>query len=223
MNVLITGANRGLGLQLAKEFEKAGHKVFVTGRDLEKLKTSLNEAGINNDCCYQLDISESDSIRNFFHNFKKFNEMDRVIHCASLYGNSLKESSEKDYVSWGNAYEFALNLAGVCVNSLKPGSRVVFVGSIAGKIGKISANFAPYGIYKEALRLISEGLDKEGAERDIRSIYINLGSFRDKETEGCILTEDVIRAIISATDEKSPMLAGQIDLMSAKESENYIW
>ncbi|MCL4410359.1 MAG: SDR family NAD(P)-dependent oxidoreductase, partial [Gammaproteobacteria bacterium] len=32
LNVLITGANRGIGLQLAKQYAEAGAKVFATCR-----------------------------------------------------------------------------------------------------------------------------------------------------------------------------------------------
>jgi uncharacterized oxidoreductase len=41
--VLITGGSAGIGLELAKQFEAAGNKVIITGRDAARLKKALDQ------------------------------------------------------------------------------------------------------------------------------------------------------------------------------------
>ncbi len=43
--VLVTGGNRGMGLETAKEFIREGAEVFITGRNKETLTTALKELG----------------------------------------------------------------------------------------------------------------------------------------------------------------------------------
>ena len=57
-NVLITGANRGLGLEFAKQYKAAGYTVYGTARKPEKAK-ELKEAGVT---VLQLDVTDAESI-----------------------------------------------------------------------------------------------------------------------------------------------------------------
>ncbi len=42
---LVTGANQGVGFQVAKELVAAGHKVFVGARNLERGEAAAMEIG----------------------------------------------------------------------------------------------------------------------------------------------------------------------------------
>ena len=42
MNILVTGASRGIGKAIAESLIKAGHKVFVSARNEERLKSYEN-------------------------------------------------------------------------------------------------------------------------------------------------------------------------------------
>jgi len=56
--VLVTGANRGLGLEFARQYREAGWHVIGTARNPDKA-TELNELGVR---VAQLDVTDADSI-----------------------------------------------------------------------------------------------------------------------------------------------------------------
>lgn len=64
--VLITGANKGIGFETAKQLAQSGYFVYLGSRNkikgleaLEKLKA----LGINNVDCIQIDVTNIDSIK----------------------------------------------------------------------------------------------------------------------------------------------------------------
>lgn len=64
-SVLITGANRSIGLELVKEFSKKGLFVYLGTRDLEKgqaVVKELNENGFENIKAIQIDVTNPDTI-----------------------------------------------------------------------------------------------------------------------------------------------------------------
>ncbi|CAD0004325.1 SDR family oxidoreductase [Flavobacterium chungangense] len=64
-SVLITGANRSIGLEVVKQLSKKGLFVYLGSRDLEKGKAvvkELNENGFENIQAIEIDVTNSDSI-----------------------------------------------------------------------------------------------------------------------------------------------------------------
>ncbi|MEO1044385.1 MAG: SDR family oxidoreductase [Pseudomonadota bacterium] len=59
--VLITGANRGIGLELAKQYAAAGHEVIATARNVD----AANELRATGAQLEQLDVSESTGYADF--------------------------------------------------------------------------------------------------------------------------------------------------------------
>ncbi|SNS00180.1 SDR family oxidoreductase [Flavobacterium sp. ov086] len=64
-SVLITGANRSIGLEITKQLSKKGMFVYLGTRDLEKgnaVVKELNENGFENIKAIQIDVTNPDSI-----------------------------------------------------------------------------------------------------------------------------------------------------------------
>ena len=188
MNVLITGANRGLGLKLTENFLHDDNKLYLTARDIE----SMNRFESENVEVFNIDLNSLESINTFFNNSNQIEELDLIIHCASPFEGTLKELSYEDLDIWGNSYLNALKLSELAAQKLKKTGKLIFIGSVVGNEGKISKSCVPYSVYKGSLKLLAEGFQKEF---DKTAIYINLGGFRDEKNNDYLQTEDVISMI----------------------------
>jgi len=84
--VLITGANRGIGFEVAKQMAEFGYFVYLGSRNKKKgqmVVDMLNEMGLSNIECLSLDISDSNSIINARTALgEKINSLDVLINNA---------------------------------------------------------------------------------------------------------------------------------------------
>ena len=95
--VLVTGGNRGIGLEICRQLDELGHKVILCSRDLEK---GTKAAGtLSADVIVkQLDVTQEDSIQNLFEFVKADpGKLDVLINNAGLGANS--QVSEKSVLS----------------------------------------------------------------------------------------------------------------------------
>lgn len=82
--VLVTGATRGIGHQLASDFEKLGAKLILTGtrtEEVEKLNKSADAKRIRYYC---VDFLEADSFDVFLGELKKYDRIDVCINNAGI-------------------------------------------------------------------------------------------------------------------------------------------
>lgn len=80
--ILITGANRGLGLTLSKQLAEAGHKVLMTARDHSELANSARN--INGEIhTFQLDVRDQDNIKSCYQWVQEnFEHLDVLVNNA---------------------------------------------------------------------------------------------------------------------------------------------
>jgi len=89
-SVLITGANRSIGLELVKQFSKKGLFVYLGTRDLEKgqaVVNELNKNGFENINAIQIDVTNPDTIlaaKNIVESEK--GKLDILINNAGISG-----------------------------------------------------------------------------------------------------------------------------------------
>lgn len=100
MNILITGANRGIGLALTQYFLQAGHKVLATCRS-QNAATDLMTLNQQHDdlIVTELDVADNQQIDALAINFP-FQSLDMLINNAGLYGEkqSLEEVAEAEWL-----------------------------------------------------------------------------------------------------------------------------
>lgn len=89
--VMITGANRGLGLAFTKAYLEKDHQVLATYRkDLGGLSEIQSNPALS---CYLMDVSDTQSITSAFENIKKdFSHIDSLINNAARFGNPPQDS-----------------------------------------------------------------------------------------------------------------------------------
>lgn len=93
--VIITGANKGIGKETAKEIAKLGAKVYMACRSLDsanEVKDEIvKETGNTNVFVKHLDLASIDSIQKFVESFKQDeNKLDVLINNAGLWTKTKK-------------------------------------------------------------------------------------------------------------------------------------
>ena len=61
-NILITGANRGIGLELARHFVDSGHHVFATCRDQSNAESLNNLASGGRLTVFEVEVKDDASV-----------------------------------------------------------------------------------------------------------------------------------------------------------------
>ena len=102
-NIIITGANQGLGLEMAKHFYKLGANIIICARNNEKLnnvkkilKKNKSQIIIVEKC----DVSKFKQVDVFFDKIiKKIKKIDILINNAGIYGpkGKIETISWKDF------------------------------------------------------------------------------------------------------------------------------
>ena len=134
-NILITGANRGLGLEFAKQYSKNGYKLYTTARNTE-LCDNLKK--IPNNDIFNLNLLSQNSIESFIKNIKD-KEIDLLINNAGIFHDEqFKEDLQSDV--W--AKEILINAISpiILTQKLKQNllhgddKKIVFISSQMGSI-----------------------------------------------------------------------------------------
>jgi NAD(P)-dependent dehydrogenase (short-subunit alcohol dehydrogenase family) len=157
---LVTGANRGLGLETCRQLLERGLRVVMTGRDeraLERARRSLDD-GSPNLMAVRMDVTEPASIKAAHDKIsKEFGAVDVLVNNAAvlLFEGSDVLSTPAD----GFHDTFETNLFGVIeacrvfvpVMAKRRYGRVVNVSSGAGQLASMSTYAPAYSIAKAAL------------------------------------------------------------------------
>lgn len=96
--VLITGANRGIGFEAARQLAQLGHFVYMGSRDLgkgEKAKRDLEAGGIRNVEVVELDVTDIHSIRRAKETLEdRIGKLDVLINNAGIRGEIPQPASK---------------------------------------------------------------------------------------------------------------------------------
>lgn len=173
--VLITGGNRGLGLETAKQMGKMGFTVIISVRaqsqGVEALK-ELRAHGVDSSFLV-MDVSEEKSVKNAFEAYtKQHKTLDVLINNAGVLPESEVTVSISSIEGWRAA--FNTNLLGTVIVTqtflplikMAPAGRIVNVSSILGSLGFATKNpgsalNAAYGASKAGVNLFTIGLARE--------------------------------------------------------------
>lgn len=177
----ITGASKGLGLNLVKQLLAAGIKVAATSRNLAELTAAVNDTSDNFlpltvDITNELSVQESISKA-----VATFGKIDVVVNNAG-YGliGSLEELSDQE-----SRANFEVNVFGTLnvIRQVMPQLRKQQCGHIfnISSIGGFNGNFPGFGIYcatKFAVTGLSESLAAEVEPFGVNVTVVMPGYFR---------------------------------------------
>ena len=173
--VLVTGASRGIGLEVAKLFSKEGYKVIGTSRGDFNLGDLIGDSSAMS---VQLDLMSKESINDLFEALKSKDILPSVlINNAGITKDQLfLRMKDKD---WDEVIETNLNgLFKVTKAFIKPMvknkfGRVINISSVAGLMG--NSGQVNYSSSKSAMVGFSRSLAKELGSRNITSNVVAPG------------------------------------------------
>lgn len=181
--VFITGATRGIGLELSKQYAKANWKVLACSRhpetpDLQALKNLHSNVSI-----VKLDVSNQDEIKKVATDLRD-TPIDLLINCAGIYGNGKREQDLEDITPEDMEAVFKTNsIAPLMVSrAFLPQlelSRFKTIVTISSRIGSITDNTSgeiyAYRTSKAAVNMIMKSLAVDLSPKKIKVILLHPG------------------------------------------------
>jgi NAD(P)-dependent dehydrogenase (short-subunit alcohol dehydrogenase family) len=171
---VVTGANRGIGLEVARQLADQGFDVVVGARDAAKGRTAADRIGADS---HPLDVSDDGSVATFAAWLRHSRgRLDVLVNNAAVHYDTGQRAATADLRVVSEAV--AVNLLGAwrTTVALLPlmgaGGRVVNVSSGAGSFGETAgaAGAPAYSVTKAALNMLTVKL---AAELDPRGITVN--------------------------------------------------
>lgn len=236
-NVIVTGANGGIGLETVRVLAKHGANVVIASRDatraqqaLQTIKTSNPEAQVE---VMQLDLASLASVREFAEQYKRLNRpLHILINNAGIMACSYAKTVD------GYESQFATNhlghflLTNLLIDELERGapSRVVSVSSKAHQMSgmdfdnllseKSYGAWAAYSRSKSANILFAVELNKRFASRGIYANALHPGMIKTdlwKHTKFEVLAK--VGTVIGTNKHVSQGAATSVYIATAPELE----
>jgi NAD(P)-dependent dehydrogenase (short-subunit alcohol dehydrogenase family) len=188
---LITGANAGLGYQLSLSLARMGAHVVMACRSVQRAQEArqqlLTEAPGASATVMPLDLAEPESIHALGALIgQQVGQLDLLIHNAGIYGVPLARNRAGHELHFATNYLGPFALTGVLLPFLRdaPESRIVFVGSLAHRMGKLQldkpnwqeADYRPmaaYGRSKLALLAYKLELNRRLSQRHSKIVAVS--------------------------------------------------
>jgi len=176
-NILIIGANRGLGLEFAKQYSNKENNVFATTRNKNNAKELYS---IKNIKVFELDLNSDKSLDNFIKDIST-QKIDILIHNAGIFRDEQLDE-DLDINAWIN--EMRINavvpiiLARKLKNNIQMGSdkKIIFISSQMGSIDdNYSGRFYFYRSSKSALNSAAKSLSIDWKEDGISILILHPG------------------------------------------------
>lgn len=213
--VIITGANRGIGLETALVFGRAGYRVFATMRNpkgASELSQLIKEEALTIEML-KMDVDSDKSVQSAVNRiYKKTDSIDILVNNAGIERHGSIE--EMDISVFKEVME--TNYFGPirCIKAVLPQMRmstsgcIINVASIAGHVS--NTPLAPYSASKFALEALSETLAQEVKPFNIRVAIVEPG----------IINTDMAKGISNETSESLYRQVNRFSGLFAASLEN---
>lgn len=215
MNILVTGASRGIGKAIAENLITLGHEVFVSARNEELLKEYKNY------CVCDL-ANGIEKLGEYI----KANEIDVLVNNAGEYIYSAIENMTYEQIEHITKVNFEAPMylisKAIPYMKLKKWGRIINIGSISGVMGE--ANASLYSATKSALFGATKALALELAEYGITVNTINPG-WVDTEmgnssaNDGEFTKEEIVECIPQRRFVSPIEIAGMVKYLISDEAK----
>ena len=183
MNVLITGANRGIGLEMVRYSMRQGWRVFACCRNPHNAENLFNIAKLSNGLIsvHIADMNELSTLQALSYELRN-EAIDILINNAGIYGSDKNTFGAVDVNSWLQTFQVnsiaPLKMVEALSEQLLMGNRKL-VACMSSKMGSMADN--GYGnsyIYrssKAALNAVVKSLSIDLKEKGVISVVLHPG------------------------------------------------
>ena len=180
--VFVTGASSGIGRSCAHAFARAGARLLLAARRLDRLqelaRTLESEHGTRSHV-FQLDVREADAVDASLAALPaEWNAVDILVNNAGL-ARGLAPIPEGERSDWDEMIDTNVKGLLYVTHAIVPGmiergrGHVINIGSIAGH--EVYANGAVYCASKFAVRALTEGLRRDLHGKPVRVSSVDPG------------------------------------------------
>jgi NAD(P)-dependent dehydrogenase (short-subunit alcohol dehydrogenase family) len=167
-NILITGANRGIGLELARQYSSDGWQVIATARHSSP---ELDALGVT---VKPLDLSDADAVAGFAID----QPLDRFIANAGTSQPMNTEGAENARAWQAMMMVNAIapyQLGKALLPGMNDGGKMIAISSGMGSIGDNGGGWVPYRTSKAALNMAWSNLALEAKPRGVACVLLSPG------------------------------------------------
>jgi 3-oxoacyl-[acyl-carrier protein] reductase len=172
--VVVTGASRGIGREIAKKLAEKGYKVIAnynkSEKQIEKLQRELQEKNIEIDT-YKADVSKRQEAKELIqYTLNKYGKIDVLINNAGI--SQFKEFTQITDEDWNNMINVNLNsvfyMTQEVVSNMihNKNGCIINISSIWGLVG--SSCESHYSVSKAGIDALTKSLAKELGPSNIR-------------------------------------------------------
>lgn len=175
--VVITGASRGLGAELAKAFAARGFEVALVARDADAIKSLAESLGGR---AYPADLCQPEQLVGLFDRIEEDGTVDVLVNNAGIdsSGRFMDLSAQNLAATYGLNVEAAAELSRQALVRMVPrgSGHLVMISSIAGILAPIG--LVAYASTKAALNQLAAGIRNEYRRDGIRTTLAELGPIK---------------------------------------------
>jgi NAD(P)-dependent dehydrogenase (short-subunit alcohol dehydrogenase family) len=148
---LVSGANRGIGLEVARSLARDGHRALAGTRSPD----AMGDTGGLDITPIELDVTDPGSIARI-----AFEPLEVLVNNAGIYPPGRASAIDFDVVeeTWQVNALGAWRLAVAAIPHMERGARIVNVSSGAGSLDSMDATYPAYNVSKAALNAITRVL-----------------------------------------------------------------
>jgi len=214
-SVLITGANRGIGLEFARQYAKDGWRVLACCREpgsAAELKQLGGAVAI-----HALDIGDYRAIDSLARELKS-ESIDILLNNAGVYGSGPQTLAAVDYDDWAEVFRIdcmaQIRMAGAFVDHVAKSQRKIVV-ALTSKMGSVADNTSggayAYRSAKAALNMAYKSLAIDLAPRGIIAAVIHPGWVQTDMGGSSAPTsvEESVSGMRRVIDRMTPAMAGR--------------
>ena len=209
-NAVVTGANRGIGLELTRQLLDSGYNVHATYRSN---KGGLEKIDSDNLSIHQMDVRDQEQVSKVVQSVEK---IDLLINNAGIADGRWQSISEIDM-------EHALEVLNVnavspvfvtqqALPKLKEGSKIVMMSSLMGSISDCqSGRSYAYRASKTALNMFSMAMKNELDANGISLLIMHPG-WVETDMGGPnapLSTEESVSGIMQRIEEQDMSMSGR--------------